>query len=167
MDTDGKLCEVYSDTIAKRDYLWVRDSYSVIVPGLKEWCERYRRALDPEALTVGAGFDWKDWHHDGLLFARELLRKLPREVTLRYARPQGDVSGLVEDFDVTQEAVEQILTQIGTAPNDREPVIEDNVVVGVKSEDGYLCVRLKTKGTYDTFTFSLEPDSLYLLKGFL
>lgn len=167
VDTDGKLCEVHSDTIAKRDYLWVRDSYSVIVPGLKEWCERYRRALDPEALTVGAGFDWKDWHHDGLLFARELLRKLPREVTLRYARPQGDVSGLVEDFDVTQEAVEQILTQIGTVPNDREPVIEDNVVVGVKSEDGYLCVRLKTKGTYDTFTFSLEPDSLYLLKGFL
>ena len=35
VDTDGKLCEVHSDTIAKRDYLWVRDSYSVIVPGLK------------------------------------------------------------------------------------------------------------------------------------
>ena len=167
IDTDGKPCEVESDTIAKRDYLWVRDSYSVILPGLKEWCERYRRAVDPETQTVESGFDWRGWHHDGLLFAKEILRKLPREVILRYGRPQGDGSGLVEDFDVTQEAVEQILTQIGTVPNDREPVIEDNVVVGVKSEDGYLCVRLKTKGTYETFTFSLEYDSLDLLKGFL
>ena len=167
VDTDGKPCEVQSDTISKRDYLWVRDSYSVIVPGLKEWCERYRRALDPETLIVESGFDWRGWHHDGLLFLSEIHSRLPRVVTLRYARPQGDESGLVEDFDVTQEKIDKVLEQLGHVPYDREPVIEDNVVVGVKSEDGYLCVRLKTKGTYDTFTFSLEPDSLYLLKGFL
>ncbi len=167
VDTDGKPCEVQSDTISKRDYLWVRDSYSVIVPGLKEWCERYRRALDPETLAVASGFDWRGWHHDGLLFLSEIHSRLPREVTLRYARPQGDGSGLVEDFDVTQETLDKLLEQLGYVPYDREPVIEDNVVVGVKSEDGYLCIRLKTKGTYDTFTFSLEPDSLDLLKGFL
>ena len=167
VDTDGKPCEVQSDTISKRDYLWVRDSYSVIVPGLKEWCERYRRALDPETLIVESGFDWRGWHHDGLLFLSEIHSRLPREVTLRYARPQGDESGLVEDFDVTQEKIDKVLEQLGPVPYDREPIIEDNVVVGVKNEDGYLCVRLKTKGTYDTFTFSLEPDSLDLLKGFL
>ena len=167
VDTDGKPCEVQSDTISKRDYLWVRDSYSVIVPGLKEWCERYRRALDPETLIVESGFDWRGWHHDGLLFLSEIHSRLPREVTLRYARPQGDESGLVEDFDVTQEKIDKVLEQLGHVPYDREPIIEDNVVVGVKNEDGYLCVRLKTKGTYDTFTFSLEPDSLDILKGFL
>ena len=167
VDTDGRPCEVESDTIAKREYLWVRDSYSVILPGLKEWCERYRRAVDPETQTVKSGFDWRGWHHDGLLFAKEIHRKLPREITLRYARPQGDESGIIDDFDVTQEAIDQILEQLGHVPHDRDPVCTDNVVVGVKSEDGYLCVRLKTKGTYDTFTFSLEPDSLDLLKGFL
>ena len=167
VNTDGKPCEAESDTISKRDYLWVRDSYSVIVPGLKEWCERYRRAVDPETLTIEAGFDWRGWHHDGMLFTREILRKLPREITLRYARPQGDESGLIDDFDVTQDAIDQMLVQLGHVPYDREPAVEDNVVVGVKNEDGYLCVRLKTKGTYDTFTFSLEPDSLNLLKGFL
>ena len=167
VDTDGRPCEVDSDTISKRHYLWVRDSYSVIVPGLKEWCERYRRAVDPETLTIEAGFDWRCWHHDGMLFTREILRKLPREITLRYARPQGDESGLIDDFDVTQDAIDQMLVQLGHVPYDRDPAVEDNVVVGVKNEDGYLCVRLKTKGTYDTFTFSLEPDSLNLLKGFL
>ena len=167
VDTDGTHREVTSDTIAKRDYLWVRDSYSILLPGLMEWCERYRRAFDPQTNAVNAGFDWRSWHHDGLLFTKEIHKKLPREITLRYARPQGDESGLIDDFDVTHEAIDRILEQLGHIPHDREPVCTDNVVVGVKSEDGYLCVRLKTKGTYDTFTFSLEPDSLDLLKGFL
>ena len=167
IDTDGKPCEVESDTIAKRDYLWVRDSYSVILPGLKEWCERYRRAVDPVTHAVSAGFDWREWHHDGLLFTREIYKKLPKEIILRYARPPGDESGLVEDFDVSLEALDQLLEQLGHVPYDREPVITDNVVVGVRTEEDNLSVRLKTKGTYETFTFSLEYDSLDLLKGFL
>ena len=167
IDTDGKPCEVESDTIAKRDYLWVRDSYSVILSGLKEWCERYRRAVDPVTHAVSAGFDWREWHHDGLLFTREIYKKLPKEIILRYARPPGDESGLVEDFDVSLEALDQLLEQLGHVPYDREPVITDNVVVGVRTEEDNLSVRLKTKGTYETFTFSLEYDSLDLLKGFL
>ena len=167
IDTDGKPCEVESDTIAKRDYLWVRDSYSVILPGLKEWCERYRRAVDPMTHAVRAGFDWRGWHHDGLLFTREIYRKLPKEITLRYGRPPGDESGLVEDFDVSLESLDHLLDQLGHVPYDRNPVITDNVVVGVRAEEDNLSIRLKTKGTYETFTFSLEYDSLDLLKGFL
>ena len=167
IDTDGKPCEMESDTIAKRDYLWVRDSYSVILPGLKEWCERYRHAVDPVTHAVSAGFDWKSWHHDGLLFAKEIHKKLPREITLRYARPPGDESGLVEDFDVSLEVLDQLIEQLGHVPYDRNPVITDNVVVGVRAEEDNLSIRLKTKGTYETFTFSLEYDSLDLLKGFL
>ena len=160
IDTDGKPCEVESDTIAKRDYLWVRDSYSVILPGLKEWCERYRRAVDPMTHAVSAGFDWRGWHHDGLLFTREIYRKLPKEITLRYARPPGDESGLVEDFDVSLEVLDQLLEQLGHVPYDRGPVITDNVVVGVRAEEDNLSIRLKTKGTYETFTFShlQDPD---------
>lgn len=167
VDTDGTHREVTSDTIAKRDYLWVRDSYSILLPGLMEWCERYRRAFDPQTNAVNAGFDWRSWHHDGLLFTKEIHKRLPREVTLRYARPPGDNSGLVEDFDVTQETLDILLEQIKYTPYDREPVIADSVVVGVKNEDDALCIRFKTKGSYDTFTFSLEYESLDLLKGFL
>lgn len=167
VDTDGTHRDASSDTIAKRDYLWVRDNYSILLPGLMEWCERYRRAVDPVTHAVSPGFDWRSWHNDGLQFAKEIHNKLPREITLRYARPPGDNSGLVEDFDVTQETVDLLLEQLGHVPYDREPVMADCVVVGVKNEDDALCIRFKIKGTYETFTFSLEYDSLDLLKGFL
>ena len=60
-----------------------------------------------------------------------------------------------------------MLDQIPTSHTQRDPVVEDSVVVGVKEEDGDLCIRFKVKGKFDTFTFGLEYENLELLKRFL
>ena len=92
---------------------------------------------------------------------------LPHHIPVYYAKPSGDDSGLVEDFEVTEERIDSLLDQMPASQMQREPVVADSVVVGVKDEDGQLCVRLKIKGKTDSFTFGVEYDSLEALKSFL
>ena len=61
------------DTIEKRDFKWTRDNYSVVVPGLMEWYERYLQYV----ANPSPGFDWKGWHRDGLLFTEQIYLSLP------------------------------------------------------------------------------------------
>jgi hypothetical protein len=167
LDVEHKPSEAPGDTISHRNFRWARDNYSIVIPGLMEWCERYRQAIDKTTNMVSKDFDWRTWHRDGLLFTKEIYRRLPRHIPLRYARPVGDCSGLVEDFDVTEEQIDSLLAQLGDPHQERCPVIMDNVVVGVKIEDGELCIRLKTKGKFDSFTFYLDYEALEQLKDFL
>lgn len=166
-DIDGCSYVAPADTLYKREYSWEQNHYTVIVPGLTEWAERYRQAMDPAMGKVSPDFDWRDWHRDGLLFTREIYRRLPHHIPVYYAKPEGDESGLVEDFEVFEEKIDSLLEHLGCTQSQREPVIEDIVVAGVKDEDGDLYVRLKTKGKLDSFTFCLEYESLEALKDFL
>ena len=166
-DIDGCPYAAPADTVYKRDFRWEQNHYTLILPGLNEWAERYRQAMDPAMGKVSPDFDWRDWHRDGLLFTREIYRRLPHQIPVYYAKPEGDESGLVEDFEVSEEKIDSLLALLGSTQSLREPVIEDTVVAGVKDEDGDLYVRLKTKGKPDSFTFCLEYDSLGALKDFL
>ena len=166
-DIDGCPYVAPADTLYKREYSWEQNHYTVIVPGLTEWAERYRKAFDPITGLVSPEFDWRDWHRDGLLFARDIYRRLPRHIPVYYAKPEGDESGLVDAFEVSEEKIESLLARLGSSQSQRDPVLEDSVVVGVKDEDGQLCVRLKIKGKTDSFTFGVEYDSLEALKSFL
>ena len=168
VDTDGTSCEVSSDIVLKQEYRWNRCDYSIILPGLKEWAQRYRNALDAANNQLNSDFDWERWHCDGLLFTKELFRRLPRHITVRYARPIGDNSGLVEDFDVTsEEQIDLLVSQLDYERLECEPVFVDSVVVGVKREEDCICVRFKTKGKSDSFTFYLDHEGILLLKDFL
>lgn len=168
VDTDGTSCEVSSDIVLKQEYRWNRCDYSIILPGLMEWAHRYRNALDSVNNQVDLNFDWERWHYDGLLFTKELFRRLPRHVTVRYAKPIGDNSGLIEDFDVTsEEQIDLLLAQLDYERLECEPVFMDAVVVGVKQEDDCICVRFRSKGKYDSFTFYLDNEGVLLLKDFL
>ena len=166
-DVDGCPYAVWADTLYRRRYRWEQNHYTLILPGLTEWAERYRRAFNPTDNTVYADFDWRGWHRDGLLFTKEIFRKLPRHIPVHYAKPLGDNSGLVEDFEVTEEQIDDLLLQLGDSQTEREPVIADSIVVGVKDEDGQLCIRFKVKGKSDSFTFSIEYYALGVLKDFL
>lgn len=168
VDTDGTSCEVLSDTVLKQEHRWNRCDYSIILPGLIEWVQRYRNALDAVNNQVDPDFDWERWHCDGLLFTKELFRRLPRHITVRYAKPIGDNSGLIEDFDViSEEQIDLLLAQLAYEKIDRNPVCVDSVVVGVKQEDDCICVRFKAKGKCDSFTFYLDNEGILLLKDFL
>lgn len=164
---DGCPYEAPSDILCKRDNRWTQNEFTIILPGLTEWCERYRQAVDSTTNTIRSDFDWRGWHREGLLFAKEIYRRLPRYIPLRYERPAGDNSGLIEDFDVAEEKIESLLSILGVSGEDRDPVICDCVVTGVKDDDGMLAVRFRIKGKREVFTFHVEYNSIDKLKGFL
>ena len=168
VDRDDEVCVVggvipHTDTIQKRDFRWSQERYSVVVPGLMEWYERYLRYVaDPNT-----EFDWRGWHRDGLLFTEQIYYSLPREVTLRYVVPAEDNSGTLESFEVTEEKLDSLSEVLVYASDEREPVISDLVVAGVKDEEGYIRIRLKIKGKDDSYTFHMEYDTLKHLRNFL
>ena len=55
IDADGVAITPHSDTIEKKDFKWVRYTYSFVVPGLMEWYERYLQYVS----HPNADFDWK------------------------------------------------------------------------------------------------------------
>lgn len=168
VDAEGTSCEASSDVILRQKYKWSRCDYNIIIPGFMEWIERYRQAVDTKTYSVYPEFDWRTWHIDGLSFTKEIFRKLPRNIPVRYERPPGDRSGLVEDFDVeSEEQIDLMLQQLGNQPEDREPSDIDHIVVGVKPEDEGVCLRFKIKGKFDSFVFEIGYDSMALLKDFL
>lgn len=128
-----------------------------------EWYERYLQFVS----NPDAPFDWRSWHRDGLLFTRQIYTSLPRCIFLRYAVPSEDKSLCVEDFDVSEEEIESLLTGLGDYVSECEPVINDVVAVGLKGEDVGITVRLKIKSNGDTFTFHISYTSLESLKLFL
>ena len=163
VDTDGAVITPLSDTIQKKDFKWVRDSYSVVVPGLMEWYERYLRYV----ANPSTDFDWKGWHRDGLLFTKQIYFSLPRCILMRYIVPVEDTSYVLESFDVTEDKLDSLLANLGNASAEREPVSCDVVGVGVKEEEGHVAVRLQVKGKYDNVKIRMESDSLELLRDFL
>lgn len=168
VDTDGTSREVSSDIVLKQEYRWNRCDYSIILPGLMEWAQRYRNAFDSVNNQMDSDFDWARWHCDGLLFTKELFRRLPRHYKVRYAKPVGDNTGLIEDFDVTsEEQMDLLVAQLNYERLEYEPAFVDSVVVGVKQEDDCIGVRFKIKGKLDSFTFDLDNEGVLLLKDFL
>ena len=163
IDTDGVVVIPHSDTIEKKDFKWTRDTYSVVVPGLMEWYDRYLQYLsNPET-----EFDWRGWHRDGLLFTKTIYISLPRCIPMRYTIPSEDNSKILESFDVTEDKLDSLLAILGDISTERNPVITDTVVAGVKEEEGDIVIRLKIKGKYDCFTFQMEYETLKLLREFL
>ena len=168
VDVDGTSSEVSSDTICRQEYRWADNEYTIILPGLVEWVERYRSAIDTTTYKIDPEFNWSAWHRDGLLFTKEIYRRLPRYIQVRYAKPAADRSGLIEDFDVTsEEQIDLKLAQLGEERQEKKPAFVDSVAVGVKPEDEGICVRFKIKGKCDSFTFVLDYESILLLKDFL
>ena len=160
IDTDGSLIKPVADIISKKDYNCTQDRYSMVLPGLSEWYERYLQSSEE-------GFSWKDWHRDGLLFAKEIYLNMPRTIQVRYTVPQEDQSGLVEDFDVTEDKIDSYLISLGESSQERLPSFQDIVAAGVKDEDDTLVIRLRIKGQFDTFTFQMDYGLVGEFKAFL
>ena len=68
---------------------------------------------------------------------------------------------------LTVEKLDSLLTILGDASDEREPVISDIVVAGVKAEESYIRIRLKIKGKDDSYTFHMAYETLKDLRDFL
>ena len=165
--TDGKDIEIPSDIIGERKFLWTRDSYYMLIPGIMEWVARYRQATDFTTKTTNPEFDWISWHRDGLLFAREIYRNLPRNIPFRYEIPETDTSGIIEGFDVTEEAIDSLIENLQTPDTDIEPVICDKVIILAKDDEGTLGIKFKIKDKNRDYVFHIEYPSMTFLKVFL
>ncbi len=164
---DGKSVEIPSDVIGERKFLWTRDSYYMLIPGIMEWVARYRQATDFMAMATIPEFDWVSWHRDGLLYAKEIYKNLPRNIPFRYEIPATDTSGLVESFDVTEETIDSLLENFKILDDDREPVICEKVVTLAKDDDGALAIKLKINDKNREYVFHIEYPSMTFLKVFL
>ena len=164
---DGRQVEIPSDIIGERKFLWTRDSYYMLIPGIMEWVARYRQATDFMAKTTSHEFNWRSWHRDGLLFAREIYRNLPRNISFRYEIPVTDNSGSIESFDVTEEALDSLIECLQYPYEDREPVLSEKVITLAKDDEGILGVKFKIKEKNREFVFHLEYPSMTFLKVFL
>lgn len=164
---DGLDIEIPSDIIGERKFLWTRDSYYMLIPGIMEWVARYRQATDFTTKTTNPEFDWISWHRDGLLFAREIYRNLPRNIPFRYEIPETDTSGIIEGFDVTEEAIDSLIENLQAPDTDIEPVICDKVIILAKDDEGTLGIKFKIKDKNRDYVFHIEYPSMTFLKVFL
>ena len=163
IDTEGVAAVPYCDVIEVREFKRGRTVCSFVVPGLMEWYERYLKFQ----LGTEEDFDWKEWHHDGLLFTRQIYQNMPRNIQLRYEAPAEDQSGTVEGFDVSEEGIDSLLESIGECGSEREPVMYESVVTSVKEEGGSVHIRITIKGEDCSYIYRMSYQSLVLLRDFL
>lgn len=163
VDTEGVAVVPYCDVVEVREFRRGRTLCSFVVPGLMEWYERYLKFQS----GADEDFDWKEWHHDGLLFTRQIHENLPRAIQVRYEVPAEDRSGTVEGFDVTEEGIDSLLESIGECGSEREPAMCESVVTSVKEEGGSVHIRITVKGEDSSYIFRMSYQSLALLRDFM
>lgn len=144
-DEEG-MCSGSTDDIVDNVDIDLLPRFSIIVPGISEWCERYVLATDFADTTTDPSFDWRRWHRDGLMFAKEIYRQLPRNYNLIYKRPFEDRSGLLEEVDFSKDSVDDVIQSLGPIQDipDAKPSFKYNVIFTVKkSEHGLADVTFK------------------------
>lgn len=113
--------------------------FSIILPGISEWCKRYVDKTDFTRCETNPLFDWKRWHYDGLLFAKELYRQLPRNYNLKYKSPYKDKSGTLPEIDFSKDDVDSIIASLGNHPYlpDAKPSYKYNVSIQISAEEDH------------------------------
>jgi hypothetical protein len=163
LDTNGDAILPLSDIIEEKEFNMVDSKYSMVVPGIMEWYERYQQYVK----NPTDDFDWKSWHRDGLIFTRHIYNNLPRNIPLKYIPPMMDNSNIVKSFDVTDEKINSFIDLLGESQQERYPVIKDVIAVGVKIEDEEIYIRFKVKGKFASYTLQVNYDQLEQLKIFM
>lgn len=136
-------CSGSSDDIIENTDRDFPPKFSILVPGLSEWCERFAQATDFAETTTVPEFDWRCWHRDGLIFAKEVFRQLPRSYNLIYKAPYEDRSGILGTIDFSKDPVDEIIHSLGPIPNwpDTKPSYKYNVFFSVgQAEQGWTMI---------------------------
>lgn len=161
--SNGDAILPLSDIIEEKEFNMVDSKYSIVVPGIMEWYERYQQYVK----SPTDDFDWKSWHRDGLLFTKHIYNNLPRNLPLKYITPMMDNSNTIQSFDVTDEKINSFVDLLGEPEQEREPVINDVIAVGVKEEDQEIYIRFKVKGKFASHILQVNYEQLEQFKIFM
>lgn len=141
--SDGCCDCAYGDEISN-DRQELGPRFSIVMPGIDEWLERYASATDFTETTTDPSFDWKTWHYEGLCFAKAIWNKLPRCYTLYYDPPFEDRSHTVESMIIdekTDSLIENLKKEASLLP--LRPSIQHNIGYEVKRGDNGLGVLFR------------------------
>lgn len=165
-DEEG-MCGGSSDDVIE-NYEWdLQPRFNIIIPGIAEWCERYVLATDFANTTTDPSFDWRRWHRDGLLFAKELYRQLPRNYNLIYRKPFEDRSGILNEVDFSKDSVDDVIRSLGTIPDlpDAKPALKYNVAfTAEQAEYGLVTVKFRVGNLECDLTIYDLQDLQYVRK---
>lgn len=115
-DENGMSYPAYDDEI-DNEYMKLFPRFKFYVPGIYEWLRRFENATNFSETTTDPSFDWRGWHRDGLLFAKEIFSHLPRNYNLLYLRPYEDKSGVIQSFvDFSTDPINEIIRSLQAGP---------------------------------------------------
>ena len=92
MTGQSSVVGVFSDDVVTlyKDDVKDEELCSVKLSGIYEWLDEFNRYSDGVNSTMGK-MNVKDWHHRGLILAKELKKKLPEDIDVWYSFPFEDV----------------------------------------------------------------------------
>lgn len=143
-DSMGTCASCEFDEIS-RENLSIGPPFKAVLPGIKAWHKRYEEAcFGPSA--VYRPFGWRQWHREGLSFARELRRQLPACYTLIYQAPYEDWSGtLPYDPIVIDDEGMRVIDHLSSTDQATQrtptPPVEHLSITGEQGE-GQVIVRI-------------------------
>lgn len=165
-DEEG-MCGGSTDDVID-NYEWnLQPRFNNIIPGIAEWCERFVMATDFANTTTAPSFDWRRWHRDGLLFAKELYRQLPRNYNLIYRKPFEDRSGILDEVDFSKDSADDVIRSLGPIPDlpDAKPALKYNVAfTAEQAEYGLVTVKLRVGNLECNLTIYDLQDLQYVRK---
>lgn len=118
--------------------------FSIVVPGIEEWVQRYVYATDFVKTTTDSSFDWITWHYEGLCFAKAVWGQMPRCYELYYEPPFEDHSGTVGKL-LIDEKVDGLIDRLRPLANlASAPLsIKDNIVYKLERKGDSMLIRFR------------------------
>lgn len=118
--------------------------FSIIVPGIEEWVQRYVDATDFVETTTDSSFDWITWHYEGLCFAKAVWEQMPRCYELYYEPPFEDHSGTIEKL-LIDEQVDGLIDSLRPLANLASPPlsIKANIAYKLERKGDSMLVRFR------------------------
>lgn len=166
-EDEEQCCAGSDDDEFELSDLELNSDYRFVVPGIYEWCARYVMATDFANTTTESWFDWRRWHRDGLILAKEVYRHLPRNYNLIYRKPFEDKSGLLEEVDFSKDDVEGVIRALGDIPEipNTKPYVKHYVSFSVKNvKDAIISIFIEVGRLNFTLTISKLEELVSLKK---
>lgn len=142
-DERGHCSDASDDSIDNNDFT-MGTVFQMVVPGISEWMRQYENATDFAETETDSSFDWRQWHAQGILFAKYISEHLPGDYFLNYRPAFEDRSHLVREFYVIPENLAFMLNRFPLLESDEkiEPSYKHNVSLEL---DGMLPTTIKFK----------------------